>query len=435
MYFIYSFFWYLLLPFVYLRLLWKSRKEPAYRKHIKERFACYDKIDATNTPLIWIHAVSVGETKAAQPLIAALLAKYPNDRLLLTHITPNGRLIGQQICEKYPGEIEQCYLPYDLGFMLQRFFKRYQPRLGILIETEVWPNLIRFAKQQKIPMFLVNARLSERSLRKAKRYDRLIRHTLQNLTGVIAQTQNDAHRFKALGVNPLAISGNLKFDVLMDTQLLERGRQLRTQWARQHVLLCASTRDGEEALIIQELAKRIQTQQWDTQQRLLVITPRHPERSTEIIQIINAAKLKYQLRSNPIASDETLNKNIDIILGDSMGEMTAYYAAADVAFIGGSLLPFGAQNLIEASAAKVPVLIGPHYFNFSSVTSDALQMGAAQAIANAKELFVAAGELFSDKKKHQHMVEQATTFSKHYQGATQITMDVLSAQHNISKTS
>lgn len=411
--FLYSVAWWLALPLVLGRLWWRGRKEPGYRQHLAERLGFYEKHGASS-PLIWVHAVSVGETRAAEPLVDALLQTWPSHAILLTHMTPTGRATGKALFGKHGSRVTQCYLPYDIGWMIRRFLRHYTPQLCILMETEVWPNVIAQCVRQRVPVALVNARLSERSLAKAKRLSVLMTKAAQGITCVAAQTDADAARIRQLGAPEVQITGSIKFDVTPSAPLLEKGRALRALIGARPVLLCASTREGEETLILDALASV------DLRDALVVIVPRHPQRFDEVVRLVAARGFGMQRRSS--LTGQAIAADTRVLLGDSMGEMFAYYAACDVAFIGGSLLPLGGQNLIEACAVGKPVLIGPHTFNFSAVSEDAIAAGAALRVADAAAMVERAQDLLQDEGKRNAMGQWAQAFAQQHRGATTRTM-------------
>ena len=401
--FFYSLALYLLLPLIPLRLLWRGRKQPAYLKHWRERFGWYYGVPPA--PLIWIHAVSVGETRACVPLIAALQTRYPEHAILLTHMTPTGRETGRAL---FGTKVLQAYLPYDLPGAVQRFLNHFKPSFGLLMETELWPNLIATCRQRQIPLALINARLSARSARGYARLAALSRDALQALTLVSAQTAADAERLAQLGARDIAITGNLKFDVVPPPAT----EQLRNLFGvERRVLLAASTREGEEALLLDAFINPIPNQ-------LLVIVPRHPQRFDAVAALLTARGIHFQKRSEnrPISADTP------VVLGDSMGEMFAYYGAAEVAIIGGSLLPFGGQNLIEACALGVPVILGPHTHNFAQAAEDAVNSGAAQRVADANAALAQAQALLVDTEKRTGMRAAALKFAADHRGAVDKTM-------------
>ena len=413
---VYSAAWWLALPLVVARLWWRGRKEPGYRQHIAERFGFYlpKSSDRRRRPVIWVHAVSVGETRAAEPLIDALLAAYPAHAILLTGMTPTGRATGHTL---FGARVRQSYLPYDIGWMVGRFIKRFSPSLCVLMETEVWPNMMAACERYRVPVVLVNARLSPRSLAKGQRLSGLIRDAAERLTCVAAQTEADAVRLRQLGAHDVHVTGSIKFDVTPPPAMLDRGAWLRARIGARPVLLCAITRDGEEALILDALAKI------DMADALLMIVPRHPQRFDEVARLIAARGLTMSRRS--ALEHAPLPPNVQVLLGDSMGEMFAYHVACDVAFIGGSLLPLGGHNLIEACAVGKPVLIGPHTFNFSAVSEDAIAAGAALCVADASALLREAMRLLQADSERIAMGARALAFARQHRGATARTMALL----------
>jgi 3-deoxy-D-manno-octulosonic-acid transferase len=415
----YSAAWWAAMPLVLARLWWRGRKEPGYRQHLAERLGFYQSVcpERPGVPMIWVHAVSVGETRAAEPLIEALLRDYPDSAILLTHMTPTGRATGQALFGKHAERVVQSYLPYDTGWMVKRFIKHFSPRLCVLMETEVWPNLVAQCKAHHVPIALVNARLSERSLAKAHRLSALMTEAARGMSCVAAQTEADAARLRQLGAPHVQVTGSIKFDVAPPDAMVSQGAGLRAQIGSRPVLLCASTREGEEALILDALSGS------NLSDALLVIVPRHPQRFDEVARMITAQGLSMQRRSQ--LGNAALAPGVRVLLGDSMGEMFAYYAASDVAFIGGSLLPLGGQNLIEACALGKPVLIGPHTFNFSAVSEDAIAAGAALRAPDADGMLRAARHLLQAEDERRAMGAKAKTFAEHHRGATARTMALL----------
>jgi len=433
--FIYSLIWWLALPLVLTRLWLRGRKEPGYRQHWSERLGFYGAPMAGAGPVLWVHAVSVGETRAAEPLVDALLAAYPASRIILTHMTPTGRATGKALFARHGERLQQAYLPYDTASMVGRFIRHFRPVICILMETEVWPNLIAVCAARSVPAVLANARLSERSLRKSRRLGSLLLDAARGITLVAAQTQADAERVRSLGVARVEVTGSIKFDVVVAPAALATGASLRSAIGARPVLLCASTREGEEELI---LAAFEQARASLPQDVLLLIVPRHPQRFADVEAMIAARGLRVQRRSTlalePAAAAQqgaeaadraTLPADTDVLLGDSMGEMFAYYAACDCAFVGGSLLPLGGQNLIEPAALGKPVLIGPHTFNFALVTEDALAAGGAVRVADAAELMQTAAGLLNDATARNSMGQQALAFANQHRGATARTLALL----------
>ena len=414
---IYSIAWWFALPLVLLRLFVRGRKEPGYRQHIAERLGFYGSVARDRaSPVLWVHAVSVGETRAAQPLIDALLVAYPAHTLLLTHMTPTGRATGKDLFGKQ-ARVVQSYLPYDTGWMVGRFLRHFKPKLCVLMETEVWPNVMAQCARHDVPVALVNARLSERSLNKALRLPGLFVEAAAAMSCVAAQTEGDAVRIRQLGAPSVHVTGSIKFDVTPPPEMLQRGAILRQQLGSRAILVCANTRDGEEALILDALLQQ------NRPDILLMLVPRHPQRFNDVAQLISARSLPLARRST--SGDVEISSDARVFLGDSMGEMFAYYAACDVAFVGGSLIPLGGHNLIEASAVGKPVLIGAHTFNFADATENAIAAGGAQRVTNAADMWQQAIRLLDDVAVRTTMGENARHFAQQHGGATARTMALL----------
>lgn len=413
--FAYSLAFYLATPLVWLRLLWRARKQPEYLHHIGERYGFY--APAAARPLIWLHAVSVGETRAAAPLLEALLHEYPQHGVLLTHMTPTGRATGGEFVAQHAGRVMQAYLPYDLPDACARFLDHFQPQCGLLMETELWPNLIAAARIRGVPLALVNARLSVRSARGYARFSALARPAFAALSAIAAQTTADAERLRALGAHRVTVCGNLKFDVTPSAEKLQLGRAWKQALDLRPVWLAASTREGEESAIL-DAFDTLRTAQAGI---LLALVPRHPQRFEEVAALLEARGLRYCRRSRGESPDEATQ----VWLGDSMGEMAAWYAAADLALIGGSLLPFGGQNLIEAAACGCPVLVGPHTFNFAQAAEDAIACGAARRVTDAADAARAAAELLGEREKLDAMRDAALAFSRAHRGATARTVALI----------
>ncbi|GMU47891.1 MAG: 3-deoxy-D-manno-octulosonic acid transferase [Candidatus Desulfobacillus denitrificans] len=424
-----------LLPYVGLHLLLRSRRQPEYLRHVGERFGRYpspqpsprreEGADLLPSPasgrgaggegLIWLHAVSVGETRAAAPIGAALKARHPGHRILLTHMTPTGRRASEEL---FGDGVERAYLPYDYPCAVRRFLRHFRPAIGVVMETEIWPNLVAICKEKGLPLLLANARLSEKSARRYARFPNLTRGALQGLAALAAQTEQDAARLRALGAPQVEVLGNVKFDILPAEDQLALGEVLRGRIGSRPVLLAASTREGEEALLFEALARH------PLGEALLVVVPRHPQRFEEVAALAAKAGFAVQRRSEnaPVAAQT------QVLLGDSMGELFAYYAACDVAFVGGSLLDYGSQNLIEPCAVGRPVLIGPSTYNFSHAAEQALECGAARRIGTAAELLAAAGELLADEAARQRMGEAGKAFAARHRGATAQTVELIESR-------
>jgi 3-deoxy-D-manno-octulosonic-acid transferase len=417
---LYSIAWWLASPLAIVHLLWRARLQPEYRSNWAQRWG-FDRTAAARRgsgPLLWVHAVSVGETRAAQPLVAALLERHPDARLLLTHMTPTGRATGAELFARYGERVQQAWLPYDLGFAARRFLRAWRPALGIVMETELWPNLCEHARRQGVPLALVNARLSERSLRKGLRWRRLMTPALRSLACVVAQTPADAQRIERLGRPEVAVAGNMKFDVTPAPALVGRGEAWKALLRGRPAVLAASTRDGEEALLLDAWQAR-------APRALLVLVPRHPQRFDEVAAELARRGLRFARRA---ALDDGAGFDagaIDVLLGDSMGEMFAWDAMADVAVLGGSLLPFGGQNLIEACALGVPVVMGEHTFNFQDAAAQAIDAGAAVRAAGAGEALGQALALLGDDERRGLMGARARAFAQAHRGATARTLALM----------
>ena len=404
---LYTLLWWIALPLLPLRLWWRGRREPAYRAHIGERFGRYaGAARAAGKDVLWIHAVSVGETRAVAPLIERLARENPRRTVLLTHMTATGRESGRSL---FGDRVVQSWLPYDIPFAVERFLAHFRPHAGLLVETELWPNLTAAAARAGIPLLLVNARLSERSARGYARIAPLARPLVAALAGVAAQTPADAERLRLLGARDVVVTGNLKFDAEVPPPMRERGHALRERFGTARpVLVLASTREGEEALLLDALARATLPER-----TLIVLVPRHPQRFDAVASLCEARGLRFTRRSARAA----VPPETRIVLGDSMGEMFAYYTAADLAFVGGSLLPLGGQNLIEPIAAGVPTIVGPHTFNFAQASEAAVAAGAARRVADADELFAVARELLADAPSRERMRASAEAFLGAHRGA------------------
>lgn len=433
---IYSVLWWVAMPLVIAHLLWRARRQPEYLAHWRERWAIGGGRRPAG-PLVWVHAVSVGETRAAQPLILALLERDSALRVLLTHTTPTGREAGRALFAQRCGDrVMQCYLPYDDAFAPRRFLRAWRPAAGLLMETEVWPNLCEAARREGIPLALVNARLSEKSLRKGLRWRALLGPAMGALARVVAQSEADAARiarFRDLaGITmDLEVAGNLKFDVSPDEALVARGRGWRDALQGRAVVLAASTRDGEEDLLLdawQSVLRDVATPPSGARAEapLLVLVPRHPQRFATVAAGLERRGLRFARRSD---GDELFSgpglEQTAVLLGDSMGEMFAWYAMADVAIIGGTLLPLGGQNLIEACAVGTPVILGPSTFNFEDAATQAIAAGAAVRVADAPAAVQAALRGLRDPDAAARAAHQAADFAARHRGATRRTLDAV----------
>jgi len=404
---LYTLLWILVLPWLPLRLWWRGRREPGYRERIGERFGRYGDLGVRRgTYVIWIHAVSLGETRAAAPLVARIARDLPAATILLTHMTATGREAGRAL---YGSGVVQAWLPYDFPFAVRAFLAHFAPRAGLLMETELWPNLAAACAVARVPLFLVNARLSERSFTGYRRFAVLTQPMFASLAGVAAQTADDAARVEAAGATNVVVTGNLKFDVEISAGVRADGDAMRGRFgAARPVFLAAQTRDGEEALILDAIARGALPEG-----TLTVIVPRHPQRFDEVGALLAARGIAFVRRSAnaPVPAD------VAVVLGDTLGELPAYYCAADVAFVGGSLLPLGGQNLIESVAVGTPTLVGPHTFNFAEAAANAIAAAAALRVADADALIAEVGSLLRDPARRARMKEAAIAFHAAHRGA------------------
>lgn len=384
----------------------RAHKNPAYLEYWHERFGQPYCNPVRNA--IWIHAVSVGETRAAEPLITALQHYFPQLPLLLTQMTPTGRLAAQQL---FPNA--QCrYLPYDKQEWVSQFLEEHQPAFGVLMETEIWPNLLHQCKKRQIPIFLANARLSERSKQGYEYITSLIQPALATLSACFAQTQADAERLASLGTPQPMVLGNTKYDISASTESIALAQQF-TQWiGHRSVFIAASTRtfrNQDEARLI--------LQAWKQQYHgdaLLILVPRHPENFQVAYETAKQLGLSIQKRS----SNQPVLPETQVWLGDSMGELFAYYQAADIAFVGGSLVDTGCQNIIEPLSCGKPVLFGESIYNFQAACEGALKAGAAQQVFSATELVQMVNQWFNQPSQYAHFAEAARQFITRHQGAS-----------------
>jgi len=393
-----------LAPAYRLRLAWRGRKEPGYNEAVGERFGRYDEAPPL-AGAVWIHAVSLGETRAAGALVDALRAQRPDVRLLLTHGTATGREAGRALLRD--GD-RQAWLPYDTPGAVRRFLAHHRPALGALMETEVWPNLIAIANEMSVPMLQVNARLSERSLRRGERFAALLRPAVAGLAQVLAQTEADAQRLRRAGAPDVSVAGNLKFDMTPSPALLARGLAWRAA-ADRPLVLAASTREGEEVPLLAAWRAAAPAAR-------LLLVPRHPQRFDAVAQLVRDAGLGLSRRSG-WTGDAPDDLQADVWLGDSLGEMPAYYAAARLALLGGSFEPLGGQNLIEAAACGCPMLMGPSTFNFEQAAELSLEAGASERVANIEAAVARAVELLAAPEALDAMSRQALAFTATHRGA------------------
>lgn len=431
---LYSAGWWIALPFAFVYLFYRSLRQPAYRQHWRERLGLAAGDPAG--PVVWIHAVSVGETRAVMPLIRRLAAGDPELRFLLTHTTPTGRQAGAELQKELDGRLAQCYVPYDLPFAITRFLRRWRPVCGLIVETEVWPNLIRLAHADGVRLGLINGRLSERSLRKARLYGGLIREAVAALDLVAVQSDADAARLATLGRKADLVAGNMKFDQEVSRLAHPIGLHWRRLIGRRPIIVAASTREGEERLLLERWSlqvlpghgRRDVPLENASRLPLLIIVPRHPQRFASVATMM-AEFVATPNRARRSAIDEgapagSLSQCV-LLLGDSMGEMQQWYATADVAIMGGSLLPFGSQNLIEANALGCPVVLGPSTFNFEQAAAESIAAGAARRVADTDEALTLALRIAGNQTLRADMSRQALAFAAAHRGATGRTLTAI----------
>lgn len=405
--FIYSALFYLLVPFIILRLVWRGIKAPLYWQRWLERFA----YGSSNIPQggIWLHAVSMGEVQAAIPLIKALIRHFPQYSILVTTMTPTG---SQRVQEVFGKQVSHVYLPYDLPGAMGRFLNRIQPRLLIIMETELWPNLLYSCKKRQIPVILANARLSANSAAAYKRINSLVRQMFGGITAVAAQTSLDAARFIQLGMaaRRVHITGSIKFDA--DNLSVDDEFHIQRR-----VWIAASTHEGEEDIVLEAFAEL----KVHIKDLLLILVPRHPERFNKVAVKCQNTKFITSRRSQ----EDKINLNTDIYLGDTMGELPLLYAASDIAFVGGSLVAVGGHNSLEPAALGLPVIMGPHIFECEAIFKSLLEAEAATQVNNRAQLILAVIMYFSNHQLKTETGENGRLFVKKNQGALEALLNII----------
>ena len=414
---IYSAIFYLLTPIILLRLLYRALKAPAYRKRWAERFGFPVYAEST-ADFIWLHAVSVGETLAAVPLVKTLQQNYPQHRLMVTCMTPTG---SERIKAAFGDSVDHSYMPYDTPDSVARFLNRLKPKMLIIMETELWPNTIAACQSRDIPVILANGRLSARSATAYQRISSLVQPMLSGISAVAAQHKDDGDRFIRLGLPPsaLEVTGNIKFDLSLDQDVQDRATVLSEQWHcgnNRPVFLAASTHRGEDEIILQAFGQI--KQQVDN--ALLVLVPRHPERFNQVGELCISAGFTLARRS---AGDKV--EAADVLLGDTMGELMVFFGACDVAFVGGSLVATGGHNMIEPAAWGVPVLSGPHLFNFTEASQLLLAADGMLVCNDAAELAEQCISLMGNKGRRQEMGNAARLVAEANRGALDKLMSVI----------
>ena len=399
---------YLAVPFLLLRLLWRGLRHPGYWRDWRERFG-FARPLVHSRRCIWVHGVSVGEVQAAVPVVHALRASYPSTPVVVTTTTPTGR---ERVRDAFGSQVHCCYLPFDLPGAVARFLRGVEPRFGIIMETELWPNLLHACADASIPIMLANVRLSQRSADGYARVANLVREMLANVSQIAAQTQADAERLIHLGANPeiVRVTGSVKFDVSLPASIGEVAQAIRRSWGVDRgVWIAASTHEGEEVQVLDAFSMVLEV----LPDCLLVLVPRHPHRFQEAIAVCRKRGYDCALRSERRDSHE----NIQVFVGDSMGELPQFYAAADIAFVGGSLVAVGGHNMLEPAALGIPVIVGPELFNFSEISERLGEAGGARVVHDAAQLSSAVVELLSDANLRHWMGEQGRRFVASNRGA------------------
>ncbi|WP_338559387.1 lipid IV(A) 3-deoxy-D-manno-octulosonic acid transferase [Erwinia sp. E_sp_B04_7] len=406
---------YLIQPLIWLRLWLRGRKAPAYRKRWAERYGyCAGKVKPDG---ILLHSVSVGETLAAVPLVRALRHRYPSMPITVTTMTPTG---SERAASAFGKDVHHVYLPYDLPGSMNRFLDNVKPRLVIIMETELWPNMIALLHERKIPLVIANARLSERSAKGYKKLGKFMQRLLQRITLIAAQNQEDGERFISLGLkrSQLTVTGSLKFDISVTPELAARAITLRRQWApRRPVWIATSTHEGEESIIL-EAHRKLLTR---FPNLLLILVPRHPERFVTAREMTQKAGLSFTLRS----SGEIPSGSTQVVIGDTMGELMLLYGIADLAFVGGSLVDRGGHNPLEAAAHAIPVLMGPHTLNFKDICAKLEKADGLITVTDASSLDKEIGTLLTDEDYRLYYGRHAVEVLHQNQGALQRLLQLL----------
>lgn len=400
----------LLLPIVLVRLFWRGLSNPDYWKRIKERFGFITPLATAR--VIWIHAVSVGEVRATVPLVRELTARYPDYTLLITTMTPTG---SAQVGELFSGKVVHYYAPYDYPSAVSRFLDRTQPAMTIIMETELWPNIFHHCRARSIPVFVTNVRMSMSSMHKYLRFASLTRATLQQVNRFAAQSQADAERLFTLGATPetVEVTGSIKFELNSGASLRESAEVLRLAWGQDRpVWLAASTHEAEEEMVLAALVELRKQPRFVNM--LLVLVPRHPERFSAVARLCRKQGFRIALRSE---NRGALDASVEIMVGNTMGELQLFYAAADCAFIGGSLVPTGGHNLLEAAAVGKPVVFGPHMFNFQEISIMTLERGAGVQIKTPAQLAPAVSDFLGNANRRDRAGEAGRKMVEENRGA------------------
>lgn len=407
----------LLVPVILVRLLWRGLRNRGYWYRWGERFGCGPRL-TSGRRVLWIHAVSVGEVRAAVPLVRALQDQYPEHTLLITTMTPTG---SAQVRALFDATVEHCYVPYDLPSAVERFLDRAHPEVAVIMETELWPNLFHACARRHIPLCVANVRMSEASMRGYRKVARLTCATLAQVTRFGVQTQADAARVKYLGApeSAITVTGSIKFELKLPASLRESAEVLRHEWGWERpIWIAASTHPGEDEMVLEAYA-RLKTR---SPRLLLVLVPRHPERFSLVAKMVRKAGLHTVLRSEQVGG---LAPDTEVLLGDTMGELQLFFGATDVAFIGGSLVPTGGHNVLEACALGVPVVFGPHMFNFHEIATMTRERGAGRQVNDADSLAAAVADYLENANARFEAGEAGKRMVAENRGALERTLTLL----------
>lgn len=411
---LYTILFYLLVPFILLRLQWKGMRAPGYRLRWSERFGLFSAFDISES--IWIHAVSVGEVMATERLVKMLLQAHPDLPIVITTTTPTG---SERVNTLFGDSVLHVYAPYDLPFALRNFIQRTRPKLLVIMETEVWPNMLAVCEQKGMPTILANARLSEKSAASYAKWPRFSSMVLNKIGLIAAQGEVDAKRFVALGMpqERISIIGSVKFDAHLPASLLEQSEVLRREWGDRPVWVAASTQEGEDEQVLAAHKAILET----VPNTLLVLVPRHPERFDRVYNLCKRENLQIVRRS----SAEPCSSDVELFLGDSMGELTLFLAAADAAFVGGSLIKHGGQNVLEPAALGKPVVFGTHMYNFAAISELLLEKEAARMVADSEELAEVIQLWLEDASERTRVGENGRQVVQENQGAVDRLLDLI----------
>ncbi len=417
---LYTILFYLLLPLVMLRLWLRGRKAPAYRQRWAERLGIFPKPDFDKT--IWVHSVSVGETIAAAPMIKALQARYPDYQLVVTTMTPTG---SERVRALFADQVFHVYAPYDIPVAINRFLNAINPAMLIVMETELWPNTVHCCAKRHIPLVLANGRLSEKSARGYQRFSGLTVPMVQALSAIAAQDTASAQRFRQLGADQqrLTVTGSIKLDISVDEQLHEQAAQLKAHWSQcgeRKIFIAASTHQGED----EQLLSAFSAIKDHHSKPLLLLVPRHPERFDSVAALCVQQGYRVVRRS----SGDEVTADVDVLLGDTMGELLLLYGCSDIAFIGGSLVATGGHNMLEPAAWGLPLLTGPSDFNFKQISDALVQAGALRQVATAEQLAAAVTQLLSEEALCGRMRCVALQYIEANRGALERLLVVIGAE-------